>query len=262
MLVGPTPTHHRAWMVVAALVVLAGALVAVRGDRTERRVVAALGAVGLATVGLALVAAAVGVDFVLARYVIVLQVFGAIAVAVGLAARRVPRAAGLTVAAVLCAISLFTVVTGARDPQLQRADWRAVADAHEAGGTGDTGDTGGERLLVLNLHGYLGLPMQRYLDDARVLDPGESVRVDEIDVVVALPSSRPCNNFIGMECTLVFLGAPLPEAAGDFVLEERIELDQFAVDRYRADDPELVTQRDLVPEIDFPRSMVLVTGGS
>jgi mannosyltransferase len=259
-LVGPTPTHGRMWELVCVLVLVAVALLAVRGTRDEWRAVAATAGLGVATVALAVAANVVGVDMVLSRYLIVTLALFIIAVAVGLHASRVPRWIGHGVVAALCVISVVTVAYDATDPKLQRANWRAVADAHDA-----TAGVDGARVIVMNLHGYLGQPMLRYLDDenARRVGDDESILVEEINVPVARPTDRPCGGFIGMECSMIFLGAAPPEPLADeFRLVERIELEQFWLDRYVADEPMRVTIDDLVPEIDRPRSRAFITNES
>ena len=66
----------------------------------------------------------------------------------------------------------------------------------------------------MNFHGYLGRPLQRYLDDERVVASDESVTVDQIDFLIAKPTDRPCDGFIGLECTMIFLGfGPTEEIA-------------------------------------------------
>ena len=159
---------------------------------------------------------------------------------------RVPRLVGPGVVALVMAVSVVTVAADARDPALQRPGWREVAEAHEAGGTG-AAEGRGERLLVVDLHGFLGLPLQKYLTDDRKLVAGEQATVRQIDVVVAKPTDRPCNLMVGLACALLFLGAPLPEPlAGRFELDERIDLDQFVLERYTAAEPVTMTPADLV----------------
>lgn len=68
--------------------------------------------------------------------------------------------------------------------------------------------------------------------------------VRELDVLVAEPTDRPCSFLVGRACALVFLGGQLPDAlARDFTLAERVELDQFTVERYRSSEPVEVTRR-------------------
>ena len=205
---------------------------------------------------LALAANVVGVDMVLERYLIVTLVLFVVAVAIALGTTRAPRGAGLAGVAVLCAMSLASVVVSARDPDLQRADWArggrcATRPAVRAAVIG---------LLVMNFHGYLGRPLQRYLDDERVVASDESVTVDQIDFLIAKPTDRPCDGFIGLECTMIFLGfGPTEAIAPDLHLSERIELDQFTIERYDTDGPLTVSVEDLVPPNDLRYSLVLLT---
>jgi uncharacterized membrane protein len=253
-LTGPTPPTERWWLIAAAVVALAVVLLVVRGDRGERRAAGAAAGLGLGTVVLALAANLVRVDMVLERYLIVTLVLFIVAVAIALGTARAPRGVGWAGVAVLCALSLVSVVVSARDPDLQRADWRAVAEAHQVGASG------GDRLLVMNFHGYLGRPLQRYLEGERVVPPDETVTVEQIDFLVSGPSDRPCDGFIGLECTMIFLGfGPTEAVAPDLRLRERIDVGQFTIERYDTDGPLTVTGGDLVPPNDVPYSMVLLT---
>jgi mannosyltransferase len=255
-LVGPSPPDGRLWMAVVAVSAVAIVLLVARGDRDERRSAAAAGGLGVLSVALALGAVAVGLDVIIARYLIVSLVPFIVAVAVGLGVARAPRGVGGTAVVALCAFSLVSVVADAREPSLQRADWGAVADAHRAGGTAT-----GNRLLVFNVYGNLARPLHWYLDGERELGPDESISVEQIDVVVAKPTTKPCSLFVGLECGMIFLGTPPPEPLpGHLRLDESIDLDQFVIDRYRTDGSLTVTAADLVSPYDLPRSLVLVTG--
>jgi hypothetical protein len=256
--VGPVAPDARLWIAVAAVAALGIVLVMAVGGARERRAAVLAGGVGVLSIVIALAATIVGVDVVLARYLIGSMIVLLAAVAVGLGADRAPRGLGWAAVAVVCVVSLIVVGAGIRDPQRQRADWRAVAAAHETGGTD------GVRLIVLNLHGYLGLPLLRYVEGARIVDEDEAVLVDQIDLVVAKPSDPPCNLFVGLECPMSFLGVGPPQPLAQQVhLEERFELDQFYLDRYRSSGgPVEVTPADVVPADTLERSLVLVSSAS
>jgi hypothetical protein len=254
-LVGPSPPDGRLWLVAFVAVAVAVPLGLARADPGGRRAVAIAAGVGAAAVALALVAAAVGVDAVLGRYQLAALVPLVVAVAAAAGARQ-SEPVGLLSALVVCATSLVAVVAVIRDPDLQRPDWRAVAEAHAAR---DTDDDGG-RALVVNVYGNLAGPLTAYLQRARVLGPGDAATVTEVDVVVAQPADAPCNFLVGRACSLVFLGAPPPEPlASRLTLDERIELDQFRLDRYRMAAPEALTTADLVAPADRGHALVLVT---
>jgi mannosyltransferase len=255
-LVGPSPPSRDLWIVVAAAAAMAVVLVAVRGDRSERRGALLAGGFGLVPAVLAVLAAVVGVDMIIARYLIVSLAAAIAMVAVGLSVARVPRVVGLALAAVITAASVVTIAADAREPELQRAEWSAIADAHMRP------DDEGGRLLVLNVHGFLGWPLQRYLDGERILHSGETATVARIDVVVAKPTTKPCNLFVGLACALIFLGAPPPQPlARRLTLDERIDLDQFVLERYVATDgrPITVGPPDVVAAQDLGGSLVLAT---
>jgi hypothetical protein len=127
-----------------------------------------------------------------------------------------------------------------------------VADVFETGSR--------NRLLLLNVHGNLASPLLSYAKDARPLDEGATATVDEIDVLVAEATGKPCNALVGRACALVFLGAPLPQPlASQFTLEGRHDLDQFTVERYRSRRPIPVTKSDLVSPGDLPGALALVS---
>jgi hypothetical protein len=195
-------------------------------------------------------AVVIGVDVFLGRYLIAAFAPLVIAVAICLGVRRASRAGGVLVA-VLCVVSVVVIIAVARDPDLQKPDWRAVADVFQTGN--------GDRLLLMNVHGNIGSPLLSYSDDTRRLEEGESVSVDEIDVLVAEPTTKPCNYLVGRACALLFLGAPLPQPlASEFTLDATYDLDQFIVERYRSSRPIPVTTADLVASSDLPGALVLV----
>lgn len=46
---------------------------------------------------------------------------------------------------------------------------------------------------MLNTHSRLAGPLRHYLPQARPLGPHQRVDVEQIDVLVANPTSKPCN---------------------------------------------------------------------
>jgi mannosyltransferase len=251
-LVGPSPPTARLWVAAAVALVVPAVLLLTRVVRTggsaDRRLgLTTTGGIGVLAVVLAVIAAGVAVDAVVGRYLIASLVPLVVAAALALGATR-PRWVGGAVVVGLCAVSLAAVVAVARDPDLQRPDWRSVAAA--------SGDDRG--LLVLNTHGRLAGPLRYYLPEARPLGPRQRVDVEQIDVLVANPTSKPCNFLVGRACSLVFLGAPLPGPLASRVeLVRRIRTEQFTLDRYRASGPLSVTFADLVAEPDRANALVL-----
>jgi mannosyltransferase len=112
-----------------ALAAAAFVLLLVRGSRPERRAAFVPFAVAAAAVGipLALAILSAGKDFVLARNLLPALVPLLVAVAVALSTERA-RHLGLAIAAVLVAYSLAFSIHASTSPELQRPDWRAVAD--------------------------------------------------------------------------------------------------------------------------------------
>src|SRR5262249_33771976 len=249
-LFGPSAPDGRLWVVGAVIVALAGVVLITRGSYDERSVAALIVAIGAAAVVVPLLAVAVGIDVFLSRYLIAAIVPLIVAVAVGLGARRAVWIGAVAVT-VLCVALLITVVAVVRDPELQKPDWSAVARAFERGN--------GNRLLLLNVHGQLGSPLRYYLGDARPLGDSASAPVDEIDVLAAKPTEKPCNYLVGRACALIFLGAPLPEPiASEFTPAGTTEIDQFTVRRYRARTPVPVTKAELVTPTDLSDALSLV----
>jgi mannosyltransferase len=249
-LAGPSPVDGRLWVVSAITLGLAALVLIARGDRAERSAAALTFGIGGAAIVMPFLAVVIGVDVFLGRYLIAAFAPLIIAVAICLGVRRASRAGGVLVA-VLCVVSVVVIIAVARDPDLQKPDWRAVADVFQTGN--------GDRLLLMNVHGNIGSPLLSYSDDTRRLEEGESVSVDEIDVLVAEPTTKPCNYLVGRACALLFLGAPLPQPlASEFTLDATYDLDQFIVERYRSSRPIPVTTADLVASSDLPGALVLV----
>ncbi|HEX6752758.1 MAG TPA: glycosyltransferase family 39 protein [Solirubrobacterales bacterium] len=105
-------------------------LLALRGDRDERRATRPLLAVAAVTVGVPLAIALVdpGRDYVLARNLLPALVPLLVVASIGLTLRR-GRRTGAVVGAVLVAYSLGFSIWAGVSPALQRPDWKAVASA-------------------------------------------------------------------------------------------------------------------------------------
>jgi hypothetical protein len=112
-----------------ALVGAAFVLLLARGSRSERRAAFVPVAVVATAIGIPLLLAVffTGKDFVLARNLLPALFPLLIAVAVALSAERARRL-GTAIAVVLVAYSLGFCVYASSSPELQRPDWRAVAD--------------------------------------------------------------------------------------------------------------------------------------
>ena len=253
-LVGPSPFDDRLWIAVAAVVAVAGLLLVVTADPAARSAAALAATVGGGALVPPVVLAVVGGDdVVIGRYLIASLVPLVVAVAIGLASG--PRAVSLPALAVASAVSLVVVAGVVRDPELQKPDWSAVA----ATGTGD----GSSRALVLNVHRVVASPLVDEVTGGTTLEGEDRAVVDEIAVVHSRPSTAPCNYLVGRACALIFLGAPLPgQTASQLELVERVELDQFVVERYRPTaGPIDVSRADLVPPQDLADALVVVSSG-
>jgi uncharacterized membrane protein len=112
-----------------ALAAAAFALLLARGSRSERRAAFVPIAVVAVTLGipLALAILSAGKDFVLTRNLLPALVPLLVAIAVALSSERARRL-GAAIAVVLVAYSFGFSVYASTAPELQRPDWRAVAD--------------------------------------------------------------------------------------------------------------------------------------
>ncbi len=109
------------------MVGLALALVALRGDRRERRGAGIGLAIGLGVIGLAVIAALAGKDYVVERNLLPALVPLLAATALGLTAAAARRL-GILLAVALCAYWLAFDVHVTRTPNLQRPDFRIVTE--------------------------------------------------------------------------------------------------------------------------------------
>jgi mannosyltransferase len=174
-----------------ALAAAAFALLALRGNRGERRAARVPLAVGAATVAvpLLLAVASTSRDFVLARNLLPALVPLLLVVAIGLAVGRTRRLGGV-IAAGLLAYSLALCVWVSFEPELQRPDWKAVAD--------HLGEPEAPRATVLWVLGEA--PLRFYLSTGAIqLKAGEGYDwlVREIDFVSDGPAPPPPRRLLG-----------------------------------------------------------------
>jgi mannosyltransferase len=217
-------------LVELALAATAIALVVARSSASELRGARIAGGVALAGLGAALVAAAIGSDYMLPRYMLPFWMPFAAAIAIGLGASRA-RAAGVAVAAALCALSLALTLEVASTDTLQRPDWRRVARLV---------GTSTQRRLVTTPAFRQSFAVLHYLDGAALLAPQQAARVSEIDVVDYRESSR------GRDYKLCWWGAvcilPRRDEArfrvpAAFHLADRRRSGRYSVRVYRAPRP-------------------------
>lgn len=236
-LIGPGGPDDRLWAFGAGMVLVAAVLVVVRCTRRERAAVAVMAATGATGLLLPLAGAAIGSDYFLGRNAIGSLVPLVIAVAIGLGARRAGWVGAFATAG-LCIVSTFVVVAVANDAELQKADWRSLAALL------DTSPI--DSAIVIEHDGHLALPMLRYLGDARLLGPNETVRLQEIDLVYRIPKPvNRCGRFQGRVCE-IFLFPLLPKPlAGRFVYGGKPHVAGFFVNRYGSAAPVPLTPEDL-----------------
>jgi hypothetical protein len=192
--------------VAEAAALIAFVLLALRSDRAERSGAVLAGGIALAGFVLVMLLVAGGVDDLITRNVISLWVPAAIALAGGLAARRA-GVAGLAATAVLCAIGLTAAVGVARDRNLQRPDWRALARV-----LGTRPAAGPGRAILVQHYRDL-LPLSLYVPGLKFILGRHTARVSELDVV-AISAPRVALCWWGAACNLtpskLQAGYPVP----------------------------------------------------
>lgn len=208
------------WIVLAGLG--AALFVAVRrGTEDERRALWIAGAVG-GFGGAVLVAPVLfGGDYVITRNLLGLWVPLGIAAAVALSARRLAWIGPAAVGA-LAAISIGLVLWMETDTNLQRPEWRQLAEA--------VPPPQGERYFAaLGERGYNARPLQAYLDNAVNVPAKGSVQASEL--VLARMKRIEDNKAVG----LCFWGTICGGSAGGIPFEPPrgfAEVDSGATDRF------------------------------
>jgi hypothetical protein len=210
-------------VVVAAVALVAAALAFawLRAMDSERRAAAIGGGLGLAALAVALVLALVGGDYYLSRYLLAAWLPVMLAVAVGMGARRSGRI-GLALAATMCALGLFVVLSVNERPELQRDDWRGIAR------TLGPAPPGSRAIVVSPING--SIPLGLYMPGLSKL---RSAKVSEIDAVAVAER----------ETGETRHAPPIPKVSPppDFHEIGRHSGPTFTVIRYQADIPLPVT---------------------
>jgi mannosyltransferase len=200
------PPRERYALIPALVAGIAVLLLAMRGSRAERRASRPALAVGLGVLALAALAALAGKDYVVERNLLPALVPLVVVVAIGFAVERARRA-GVVCAVVLCAYWLGFAVYVDRTPNLQRPDFRGLAER--------LGPPTVPRAIV----GWklAADPMQYYLDGGSKRIYSGETPVREIDVI-----KKPIANTSS---------ATLPRS---FHQVERVRLERLTLIRYRS----------------------------
>jgi hypothetical protein len=189
-----SPAYSVLEPIAVTLAILALILLVTRSTPPEGRGGLVAGALALAGLILNLLLLAAGIDDLLARNALAIWAPAAVALAAGLAAARARRI-GAAAAVVLCAIGVTAAIGVAVDPNLQRPDWRVVANSlgrHPAAGYG--------RAILIQHYRDL-LPLSLYLPGLKFMK-ARGAAVSELDVVSF--TSPPTGGFCwwGSACNL------------------------------------------------------------
>lgn len=241
-LIGPGGWDDRLWMAAAALLMVGVALVVVRGTGRERSTAALLAAVGLVGLLVTLCALAFGSDYLVGRNLIASLIPLAVAAAIVFGTRRAGWL-GVGAGVALCALSAFIVVAVDVKPELQKANWRSVAEIIDRNPR--------DSLVVVPHDSHLAGPLLRYFKSARVVGLDEPVRVQEVDLLYHVPKPvNRCGFFQGRDCEPATFYFPLfPDALkSQFVYSGKPQVHDFAVNQYRPEGAAVITGRPFVPK--------------
>jgi uncharacterized membrane protein len=208
---------------------------ALRATDAERHAAAVGATIALAAVALPLVLAIVGLDYVLARNLIVAVVPLLIALAAPLASRGAGRLGigALTVLLVAGVASSVAVFTNAR---LQRPAWRTVAAQLGAG-------IAGPRAIVIDRY-HFALPLGHYLTNTWWM-PARGARVEEVDVISSTwPARTAC--WWGAACNIPRSIPPRALGVPGFQLAGATVDGEFTITRFRATAPVALNPDELV----------------
>jgi mannosyltransferase len=177
------PPRERYAVIPIVLGVAALILVALRGERRQRRGVGLGLALGLGVVGLAALTALVGKDYVVERNLLPALVPLLAAAAIGFAAAGARRV-GLLLAVALCAYWLAFDVHVTQTPNLQRPDFRTLTD--------ELGPARAGRRAIVSWK-LAADPIRYYLDDHALRMYSGPERVGEVDVLRKPLATGPVN---------------------------------------------------------------------
>jgi Dolichyl-phosphate-mannose-protein mannosyltransferase len=225
LVVGYSFPAELAGTLVAAALVVAGLALLALAPAAERRRGLVAGALALVSLGVPVLLALGGSDYVIARNAILAIVPGAICLATGYAASRL----GLGVAGALCALGLAITLSVSLDDRYGRTDWRGAAARLER--------TAAERAVVVTpfLSRQLWAPYFPGLEEPA----GDAVEVREI-AAIGLATEEGFNLTGPVE-------PPPPNAAPPpgFRVAEVEETPTYTLVLYRAPVPQRVSVADL-----------------
>jgi mannosyltransferase len=165
-------------LIVAALLAIYGAwLLLRRVEVAERRRALTLAALGAVAIGVPLLLAVVGVDYLITRNVIAAWVPLFAALAAGFAFDGLGRLAAIG----LCVIGVALTIAINFDTEYQRDDWRGVAESLPP-------PTGRRALVVSPVNGLV--PLEYYLPGSRPLPSTGNTTVSEIAAVGLVRSNE------------------------------------------------------------------------
>ncbi len=209
--------------VLSALLALGLAVVVVfRARGAERRTAAVCAGLAALAVGVPLLLALAGQDYLSSRNVIAALMPALVVAGVGVAAARAGLAAGLA----LCAVWLVVVAGVAADSRYQRKDWRGAQRA--------LGPVVEDRVLVFSPGFVNPEPFRAYFRRGELMESPVATR--EIAVVALAAVGRFTTGTPAPPRT------PIAPAPAGFRLVERREADTYTLLRYRAPRPVAVTR--------------------
>jgi mannosyltransferase len=213
------PLGHAVMLAVLAPI-LAAVTLAPRLESRARRGALLCAVIGVGAIVMPLLIALAGADYLAPRYLVAVWVPLSAALALVLAARA--SFAGAVLAAVICLANLGVDAVVVRRPQLQRGDWRGVAEALRSAAP--------DRAVVVAVIG--AVPLQYYIPSLTWQNADSTVTVHEVDLVGYPPIRR---------------AAKRPPAPG-FALVERGSIHGLVVLRFRAPQPVTIPVQRLLAD--------------
>lgn len=213
--------------------------IALTGAVRERRVAWVMLAVSAVSLGIPILVALAGQDYVITRNVIASLLPLALVAAAGGASPRVGRV-GYLLAASLVAVSLANIALVATDEQLRRVEWKDAARL--------LGEPQRDR-LVIAWGEYRLAPLGEMLRAAERVGEASVVELSQIDILRFQRPAGQISCWSGAACNMVPVASPRQPPAAGFSLRERRQDGLFEVYRFTASEPRRIRIRDVLASL-------------
>lgn len=237
LLASPSPPANSLWIAMLTLVLSGVALALLKTPPDQRRFARVLAALAAWDLGVPVLAALAGKDYIVTRNLMAMLVPLLVLVGVGFASPNASRA-GLLAAGLAAALGLAAVFAIVADPGLQRIDTKAAVAS--------LGPITFDR-VVLSPGTYLFASVLPHYVSPSSLLAETRVPVREIDVLIPRPGpgTPPC--LAGQSCQLFVTQERAGPPAPGFRLVSRKEIEPFTVLRWRSSSVKLLNLSQIAP---------------